>query len=172
MACLSVPTHAWSPLQQQYLQTATTRARYGWAAVGVYFGLSAIDFPFCYLAVRWLGTDRIAAAEHFVVENFWKLVTVVGLDMRQDQEAGVTASGTAAGVKAGEEMAEETGIHARHENASIWTQLLLAYGVHKSLIFFRVPLTAAVTPKIVKWLRARGWNIGKPKASVANATSQ
>lgn len=43
----------------------------------------------------------------------------------------------------------------------IWTQLLLAYGVHKSLIFFRVPLTAAVTPRIVKWLRSRGWNIGR-----------
>lgn len=48
--------------------------------------------------------------------------------------------------------------------AGIWTQLLLAYGVHKSLIFFRVPLTAAVTPKVVKWLRARGWKIGNPKA--------
>src|ERR1700761_6777783 len=26
--------------------------KYGWAAVGVYFGLSALDFPFCFLAVR------------------------------------------------------------------------------------------------------------------------
>ena len=32
---------------------------YGWAAVGVYLGLSALDFPFCFLLVRWLGTDRI-----------------------------------------------------------------------------------------------------------------
>ncbi|KAK5163749.1 DUF1279 superfamily [Saxophila tyrrhenica] len=50
--------------------------------------------------------------------------------------------------------------HKIKENASIWTQLLLAYGVHKSLIFIRVPLTAAVTPKIVKTLRGWGWNIG------------
>ncbi|KAK3055260.1 DUF1279 super [Extremus antarcticus] len=50
--------------------------------------------------------------------------------------------------------------HKIKENASIWTQLLLAYGVHKSLIFFRVPLTAAVTPKVVKTLRGWGWNIG------------
>lgn len=32
---------------------------YGWSAVGVYFLLSALDFPFCYLFVRTLGTDRI-----------------------------------------------------------------------------------------------------------------
>lgn len=32
---------------------------YGWTAVGVYFGLSLLDFPFCFLLVRTLGTDRI-----------------------------------------------------------------------------------------------------------------
>lgn len=48
--------------------------------------------------------------------------------------------------------------------AGIWTQLLLAYGVHKSLIFFRIPLTAAVTPKVVKTLQSWGWNIGYKKA--------
>ena len=32
---------------------------YGWAAVGVYLGLSVLDFPFCFLLVRTLGTERI-----------------------------------------------------------------------------------------------------------------
>lgn len=32
---------------------------YGWSALGVYFALTAVDFPFCYLFVRTLGTDRI-----------------------------------------------------------------------------------------------------------------
>lgn len=32
---------------------------YGWAAVGVYLGLSVLDFPFCFLLVRVVGTDRI-----------------------------------------------------------------------------------------------------------------
>ena len=48
----------------------------------------------------------------------------------------------------------------------IWTQLALAYAIHKSFIFIRVPLTAAVTPKVVKTLRGWGWDVGKrrPKA--------
>jgi len=32
---------------------------YGWSALGVYIALSALDFPFCYLLVRYLGTDII-----------------------------------------------------------------------------------------------------------------
>lgn len=47
---------------------------YGWSALGVYLLLSALDFPFCFLAVRWLGTDRIGRVEHIVVNWFWKIV--------------------------------------------------------------------------------------------------
>lgn len=32
---------------------------YGWAAVGVYFGLSVLDFPFCFLLVRTVGAETI-----------------------------------------------------------------------------------------------------------------
>lgn len=44
------------------------------------------------------------------------------------------------------------------------TQLALAYAIHKSFIFLRVPLTAAVTPKVVKVLRSWGWQIGKRRS--------
>lgn len=32
---------------------------YGWTAVGVYLTLSALDFPFCFLFVRTVGTEKI-----------------------------------------------------------------------------------------------------------------
>ena len=44
------------------------------------------------------------------------------------------------------------------------TQLALAYAIHKSFIFIRVPLTAAVTPKVVQVLRSWGWQIGKRRS--------
>ena len=47
---------------------------YGWTALGVYFALSALDFPFCFLAVRALGTDRIGHYEHVVVQTFKNLI--------------------------------------------------------------------------------------------------
>jgi len=37
--------------------------------------------------------------------------------------------------------------------ASLGTQLALAYAIHKSFIFIRVPLTVALTPRLVKVLR-------------------
>src|SRR3954451_7862458 len=40
---------------------------YGWAALGIYLALSALDFPFCFLAVKQLGTDRIGRWEHAVL---------------------------------------------------------------------------------------------------------
>lgn len=36
--------------------------------------LSALDFPFCFAAVRYLGTDRIGRWEHVVVERVKALI--------------------------------------------------------------------------------------------------
>lgn len=53
--------------------TLTQRMRklsreYGWSAVGVYFLLTALDFPICFIAVRSLGTERIGGWEHKIIE--------------------------------------------------------------------------------------------------------
>lgn len=47
---------------------------YGWAALGVYLGLSVLDFPFCFLLVRMVGTDRIAEVERWVMAGVKKIV--------------------------------------------------------------------------------------------------
>lgn len=47
---------------------------YGWTAVGVYLALSVLDFPFCFLLVRTVGTDRIARAEEWLVSRLEKAV--------------------------------------------------------------------------------------------------
>lgn len=63
-----------APSLSQRLKTLSKQ--YGWLAVGVYFGLSALDFPFCYLAVRMLGTERVGHYEHVVVESIKSLIQV------------------------------------------------------------------------------------------------
>ena len=42
---------------------------YGWSALGIYLALSALDFPFCFLAVSYLGADRIGQWEHVVLSH-------------------------------------------------------------------------------------------------------
>ena len=49
---------------------------YGWTALGVYLALSALDFPFCFLAVRMLGPDRIGRWEQNVIHAFWTAISM------------------------------------------------------------------------------------------------
>ncbi|KAK3325201.1 hypothetical protein B0H66DRAFT_113901 [Apodospora peruviana] len=143
---------------------------YGWAAVGVYLALSALDLPFCFLLVRIVGTDKIAEVEHIVVSNVKKIIPEsiknwwheyrhalkenAKQQMGSDSEVVQDVEMAGWGVKEAEERTQQ-------EGASLATQFAFAYAIHKSFIFVRVPLTAALLPKVVKVLRSWGYNIGK-----------
>lgn len=132
--------------------------------MGVYLALSALDFPFCFLAVRLLGTERIGHYEDVVKHALWTVVRVfvpsAGSPSQQQHEEAAAADVDAATAREEGTTASDA---AMRSDASIWTQLGIAYLVHKSFIFVRVPLTAAVLPKVVKTLRKWGYNIGKKK---------
>jgi hypothetical protein len=68
---------------------------YGWSALGVYFMLSALDFPFCFLAVRLLGTERIGRWEHAVIGTFWDLLRIPFPDYVNNRQAVKAAEGPA-----------------------------------------------------------------------------
>lgn len=171
---------------------------YGYSALGVYLALSALDFPFCFLAVRHLGAERVGRWEDTAVafaKPYWTgLRHAVGfpppppsLDKKPARDEH-EHDGTRAVDKDAEKSASTSYLpiyppSTPHPNraiaeyvvllllfaAGVWTELALAYAVHKSFIFIRVPLTAAVTPKVVKVLRGWGWDIGKkgkPKISM------
>ncbi|EEP80810.1 conserved hypothetical protein [Uncinocarpus reesii 1704] len=159
---------------------------YGWSALGVYLFLSALDFPFCFAAVRLLGVERIGHYEQTIVESVKSVLGPIwGASKEQTEsldigdgaiasdientaidhgviktEGKMTGEGASTWAPSGVKEALTLTLLDR---SGIWTQLALAYAVHKSLIFLRVPLTAAVTPKVVKTLRSWGWNIGKRK---------
>ncbi|KAL2018005.1 hypothetical protein VTK56DRAFT_1385 [Thermocarpiscus australiensis] len=142
---------------------------YGWTAVGVYLALSVLDFPFCFLLVRTVGTEKIAHLEHVVVSNVQKIiperVQTFWRDYRQAlREARRERTGETGELEIIGHGVEEAEKRSKQEGASLATQLALAYAIHKSFIFVRVPLAAAITPKVVKVLRSWGWEIGKRKA--------
>lgn len=145
---------------------------YGWSAVGVYMTLSVLDFPFCFLLVRTVGTERIAEIEHVVVSNVQRFIPESVKTMWHEyRHGGKQAEPEAVGdttIPEGVEVAgwgvREADERSKQEGASLATQLALAYAIHKSFIFVRVPLTAAILPKVVKVLRGWGWEIGKRRA--------
>ncbi|KAF2665425.1 hypothetical protein BT63DRAFT_428385 [Microthyrium microscopicum] len=132
---------------------------YGWTAVGVYFALSVLDFPFCFLAVRMLGPERVGQWEHAAVEWVRETVEIPFPGLMKPRAEPAVPGDRPEAVLA--ETADKTAMASGDSSASLWTLLVLSYAVHKSLIFFRVPLTAAVLPKVVKTLRQWGWDVGK-----------
>lgn len=58
--------------------------------------LSALDFPFCFIAVRALGTERIGHYEHVVVDTFKRL-----FGLGEFEEMGVPADTPAVPEKDG-----------------------------------------------------------------------
>lgn len=90
---------------------------YGWSALGVYLGLSALDFPFCFLAVRLLGTERIGRWEDVIVQAFWRGVEKVYPEARANTVA-VLGDGAREGGNWG---VEEADAKAHSDSASEYT---------------------------------------------------
>ncbi|KAK1971741.1 hypothetical protein LY78DRAFT_567343, partial [Colletotrichum sublineola] len=125
--------------------------------------------------VRLVGfdTDKYAAGqlEHWVVSNLKKIIPDSVQNWWSESRAALSRAETeqlgSDDISEAVEMAGWGVEEAERRNkaeASLGTQLALAYAIHKSFIFLRVPLTAAVTPKVVKVLRSWGWQIGKRRS--------
>lgn len=130
--------------------------KYGKAAIGVYLGISLIDYAFAFLLVHQLGATRIAAYEDSI---YRKIRQWTG---KEDTMTKIQQSSRDVINSAAETIDETFGTNYEEPRKSgIWTEAVIAYGIHKALfIFIRVPVTVAITPSIVKTLVKRGWKIG------------
>lgn len=86
--------------------------------MGVYLGLSALDFPFCFMAVRLVGPDRIGEVEHAIVDWFWRYVGMLMPSMRP-KEREVVEDVVDDLREAKEDVAADA---KKKENASEYTQ--------------------------------------------------
>lgn len=115
---------------------------YGWYALGVYLVLSALDFTVAFAGINLLGADQVGAVAAYVKE------TAIGLLHNKPPEPGR------------DEMESPSSGDASQDG--LYATLVLAYTIHKTLFLpVRVGLTAALTPRLVGWLRTRGWAGGE-----------
>ncbi|KAK9369337.1 hypothetical protein V1509DRAFT_620466 [Lipomyces kononenkoae] len=123
--------------------------KYGISVVYVYLGLSMLDFPVCFAVVHTLGQEKISEWED-IVSEYVKPVTEYVKDVLRSF-----------GIKLPERQehrpaddSEDTTTSIQHK-PSLLTEAAIAYGIHKSLIFIRLPAAVAITPPIVKFLQRR-----------------
>ena len=96
---------------------------YGWTAVGVYLALSALDFPFCFLAVRALGTERIGQWEHNVVQWVKGVIAIPfpGLIKDTGESSSESVEAVEAAVREGNAALDDQLQRAsKDSNASTW----------------------------------------------------
>jgi hypothetical protein len=106
---------------------------YGWSALGVYLLLSALDFPFCFAAVRLLGVERIGYYEHVVAEGAKKILRSVWPVASKSSPSSPEEGGDSS-VKKDEAIKAADGhgvLEAERKNsgegASTWRYLLVCF---------------------------------------------
>jgi hypothetical protein len=117
--------------------------QYGYSALGIYLGISLIDLPICFLVVHSAGEEKIRELQD-------KFLTWIGYK----NSAGSTNTDDGLDTTTNKEREEE-------KSSTLVTEFALAYAIHKSLIFVRLPLTAAITPWVVARLQKWGFKVGK-----------
>lgn len=113
---------------------------YGWYALGVYIILSALDFSVAFAAVNVLGAEHVSKVASEVKDYFSSLIHSTPPEPGREEMDRASAHASSGGSE------------------GLMAMIVLAYTIHKTLFLpVRVGLTAAVTPKLVHWLRAKGW---------------
>ena len=113
---------------------------YGWYALGVYFLISTVDFGVAFAAVNLIGAEYVSGVAVSAKESVYGIFNSRPPEPgREEMDKAVTQSQTG-----GQE--------------GLYAMIVLAWTIHKTLFLpLRVGLTAAFTPRLVNWLRSRGW---------------
>jgi hypothetical protein len=139
--------------------------KYGRHALGVYLFLSAIDFGIAFLGVHLVGAERLEKVKDIIMDKWREYRPALETDNELIDDATDKAEKVAREIletaQSGKEANEAPPPRKRNGSTLLWAEAALAYTIHKTLFLpVRVGLTAAWTPKLVKWLTMRGW-IGK-----------
>ena len=139
-------------------------AKYGYSALIVYILLTCIDLPLCFLGVHSLGEEKIK----IYLNRGKQLIGMDGSDESKVIEEVRKKQARREAIQAKNandvEDASKKTLNERWQemkDSTLLAELLIAYGVHKSLIIVRVPLTALLTPSFVRFLQKFGIDLMK-----------
>ncbi|QRV79314.1 hypothetical protein RhiJN_21979 [Ceratobasidium sp. AG-Ba] len=112
---------------------------YGWHALGVYLIIGAVDFTVAFGLIQFIGAAHVArftaSAKAYIADYIPEMPWARAEspeDVGRDRVGG--------------------------SDGSLYAMIILAWTVHKTLFLpVRVGLTAALTPRLVGWMRQRGW---------------
>ena len=132
---------------------------YGWWALGVYMIMSGVDMTFAFVCVHFAGGDKVKELENKARQAFG----ISKKDMKQPSGSDDSDAKSFLQVIAADKETKEL-------IAQLTTEFVIAFGIHKTLFLpVRAGITAAITPRLVRWLIKRGW--ARPPRAAAPAAS-
>ncbi|KLT41667.1 hypothetical protein CC85DRAFT_247268 [Cutaneotrichosporon oleaginosum] len=125
----------------------------------MYLALSAVDFSVAFALVHAVGVERVEPYTHRLVAWYRELRHGAAGAAALERADAARKAADEAEAAAEEAIAGEKGGEKRWwNNKALWAEVALAYSIHKvGFMPVRAGLTVAWTPKVVNWLRARGW---------------
>lgn len=144
---------------------------HGWSALTIYLLLSLADFSLTFLLIYFVGAEKVRSAEDWVLDALgWRRKdgemgrvkkAVEGWKESHGHgkaQKGIVRTTEEAVVAVGGGGGETTKKEDKLEGYSaIATTAVLAYAIHKTLLLpVRIGLTVAITPRIVRTMRAWG----------------
>lgn len=139
-------------------------AKYGYSALIVYILLTCIDLPLCFLGVHSLGEEKIKIYLNRGKQIIGMGETDEGKVIEEVRKKQAHREAVQAKNANDVEDASKKTLNERWQemkDSTLLAELLIAYGVHKSLIIVRVPLTALLTPSFVRFLQKLGIDLMK-----------
>lgn len=144
-------------------------AKYGYTSLATYLVIGGVDFALCYMLIHEVGEEKI-----YVKINELKRK----LNFKSKSADEIRAEFE---LKRKVQQEKQSGEHKEQMDSSIlgkikyygtllldntiFKEVIIAYGLHKSLIFIRLPITAMITPPIYKYLlRVKPSWVLKPQA--------
>ncbi|CAI4062605.1 hypothetical protein SKDZ_07G3910 [Saccharomyces kudriavzevii ZP591] len=144
-------------------------AKYGYSALIVYILLTCVDLPLCFLGVHSLGEEKIKiylnrAKQQIGMGEPDENKVTEDVRKKQAHREAVQAKNADNIEDASKRTLNEK--WQEMKDSTLLAELLIAYGIHKSLIIVRVPLTALLTPSFVKLLQKFGIDLMKKQKKV------
>lgn len=106
----------------------------------MYLFISTVDFGVAFAAVNLLGAEHVSRVAASAKESVYGILNSRPPEPGREEMNGAVTQSQPGGRE------------------GLYAMIVLAWTVHKTLFLpIRVGLTAAFTPRLVNWLRSRGW---------------
>ncbi|CAG8539891.1 17598_t:CDS:2 [Acaulospora colombiana] len=121
--------------------------KYGTPAIVIYTVISAIDLGLTFVLIQVGGAERVKQVEDWFTKTFGGWIT-----FKKDEKNSAIKE-----EKQDKGFTTKISETAHRQLPSLTSTFVIAYGIHKLLVPFRLGLTAALTPPTVRKLREMGW---------------